>query len=65
MPRARGPDTSLVMRPFDFAPQCEVMLLALSAPASPLRRSDLGCAQQLRFSVAAREKGAEDARVSV
>jgi hypothetical protein len=41
------------------------MLLALHAPSSPLRRSDLGCAAELRFSVAARERGAaEEAKAS-
>jgi hypothetical protein len=36
------------------------MLLAVSAPSSTLRRSDLGCAKQMRFCVAVRDKGAAD-----
>jgi len=48
------------MLPFDFAPQCEVMLLTVSAAALPLRRSDLGCAKQLKFTVVVREKGTRE-----
>jgi hypothetical protein len=43
-----------------FPPSRQVMLLALSAPACPLRRSDLGCARQLRFRVTARDKRAAE-----
>jgi hypothetical protein len=42
----------------------QVMLLVVSAPASPLRRSDLACPKQLRFVATAKEKGAaEEAKV--
>eukprot|EP00879_Flechtneria_rotunda_P019207 GHRR01020168.1.p1 GENE.GHRR01020168.1~~GHRR01020168.1.p1 ORF type:complete len:310 (+),score=106.75 GHRR01020168.1:118-1047(+) len=48
-------DEAIHMYPFDFAPQCEVLLLLASAPKHPFRRNDLYTSGKLCFKVHARE----------
>ena len=56
----------VLLRPAALPPLMQVMLIWVSAPVSPLKRSDLACAQQLRFVVTAKEKGAaEEGKVRV
>ncbi|KAF6261919.1 hypothetical protein COO60DRAFT_1678673 [Scenedesmus sp. NREL 46B-D3] len=51
------------MYPFDFAPQCEVLLLLASAPKHALHHNDLGCSGKLQFRVHARELGKEQVQL--